>query len=102
MTTIQKEHKPLPVSEIPVKSNPYRKKFPYNEIDIYRILRLYEVTDPCVQHAVKKLLCAGKRGSKNYYQDIDEAKQTLERFGELNVEEVLKSVKENHEQYSNS
>ena len=34
----------------------------YNKLDIYRILKLYEVNDPCLQHAIKKLLCAGKRG----------------------------------------
>ena len=80
----------MPALEDSVKSdNPYLKKFPFDEIDIYRILRLYEVTDPCVQHAVKKLLCAGKRGSKNFYQDVEEARKTLERFGELNIEEVI-------------
>ena len=36
----------------------------YNKLDIYRILKLYEVSDPCLQHAIKKLLCAGKRGVK--------------------------------------
>ena len=45
----------------------------YNKLDIYRILKLYEVSDPCLQHAIKKLLCAGKRGVKNQTQDINEA-----------------------------
>jgi hypothetical protein len=27
-------------------------------IDVYRVLKLYNVTDPCLQHAVKKLLVA--------------------------------------------
>ena len=77
-------------------ANPYLKKFPFDEIDIYRILRLYEVTDPCIQHAVKKLLCAGKRGSKNYYQDIEEARLTLERFGQMGVEEIINELEEKH------
>ena len=45
----------------------------YNKLDIYRILSLYDVTDPCLQHSIKKLLCAGKRGVKNQTQDINEA-----------------------------
>ena len=28
-------------------------------IDVYRVLLLFGVTDPCLQHATKKLLCAG-------------------------------------------
>ena len=52
----------------------------YNKLDIYRILKLYEVSDPCLQHAIKKLLCAGKRGVKNQTQDINEAIWSLKRF----------------------
>lgn len=48
-------------------------------IDIYRILKLYNVTDPCVQHAVKKLLCSGQRGAKDATQDIKEAFDSLGR-----------------------
>lgn len=33
-------------------------------IDVYRILDLYGVTQPALQHAIKKLLCAGKRGAQ--------------------------------------
>ena len=28
-------------------------------IDVYRVLDLFGVLNPCVQHAVKKLLCSG-------------------------------------------
>jgi hypothetical protein len=42
-----------------------------DSIDVYRVLELFEVSDPCVQHAVKKLLCLGKRGAKNGLE-IDE------------------------------
>lgn len=70
-------------------SNPYRKPCPFPEIDIYRVLRLYEVTDPCIQHAVKKLLCAGKRGSKDFNKDIMEAALSLERFIQLNNEDLI-------------
>ena len=50
------------------------------QVDVYRVLKLFGVTDPCVQHEVKKLLCAGGRGTKGEEQDISEAIQSLERF----------------------
>ena len=34
-------------------------------IDVYRVLDLFGVVNPCVQHAIKKLLCAGQRGAKD-------------------------------------
>ena len=55
----------------------------YNKLDIYRILSLYNVTNPCLQHSIKKLLCAGKRGVKNQIQDINEAILSLKRFVEM-------------------
>ena len=59
----------------------------YNKLDIYRILKLYEVSDPCLQHAIKKLLCAGKRGVKNQTQDINEAILSLQRLLEMQGED---------------
>ena len=59
----------------------------YNKLDIYRILSLYNVTNPCLQHSIKKLLCAGKRGVKNQIQDINEAMQSLKRFLEMQGED---------------
>ena len=59
----------------------------YNKLDIYRILKLYEVSDPCLQHAIKKMLCAGKRGVKNQIQDINEAILSLKRFLEMQGED---------------
>ena len=59
----------------------------YNKLDIYRILSLYNVTNPCLQHAIKKLLCAGKRGVKNQTQDINEAILSLQRLLEMQGED---------------
>lgn len=54
-------------------------------IDIYMVCKLFEVDDSshCTQHAIKKLLMAGKRGSKDKIKDIKEARDTLKRF--LNI-----------------
>ena len=60
----------------------------YNKLDIYRILSLYDVTDPCLQHAIKKLLCAGKRGgAKTFLQDVNEAILSLQRLLEMQGED---------------
>jgi hypothetical protein len=58
-------------------------------VDVYRVLELFNVTDACIQHAVKKLLCAGKRGAKDEEQDVQEAMDTLERYQNMKVEEEL-------------
>ena len=72
----------------PYIDNPYIVDISkYNKLDIYRILKLYEVSDPCLQHAIKKLLCAGKRGVKNQTQDINEAILSLKRFVEMQGED---------------
>lgn len=62
------------------KPNPYtRSVHDYDTIDVYDVLNLYEVHDPAVVHAVKKLLCAGKRGTKDYLTDLQEAQSSLAR-----------------------
>jgi hypothetical protein len=48
-------------------------------VDVYDVLRAFNVTDPAIQHAVKKLLCTGIRGHKNSKQDLQEAIQSIER-----------------------
>ena len=41
--------------------------------DVYRVLQAFGVTCPAVQHAVKKLLMPGQRGTKDEMQDLNEA-----------------------------
>jgi hypothetical protein len=54
-----------------------------DKIDVYRVLELFEVTDPAIQHAVKKLLCAGKRGAKDGMKDMQEAVAAINRKLEM-------------------
>lgn len=56
-------------------------------IDVYRVLQLFEVTDPCLQHAIKKLLVAGGRGAKNTERDVTEAIDSLVRWQDMRREE---------------
>lgn len=57
-------------------------------IDVYRVLRAFGVIDQNIGHAIKKLLCPGQRsGGKSLAQDVGEARWTLERWEEMNVED---------------
>ena len=62
-------------------------------IDVYRVLELFNVADPCLQHAVKKLLVAGGRGVKPVTKDIQEAIDSLERWKEMRVEDAYTLIK---------
>lgn len=67
-------------------------------IDIYGVCEVFEVDDVSgrLHHAVKKILMAGKRGSKGYRQDIQEAVDTLNEklraldSGKKNIETKIK------------
>lgn len=52
-------------------------------IDFYRICKLYQVNDPCYQHALKKLLCVGIRGHKDTREDIQNIIDTMQRKLEM-------------------
>ena len=56
-------------------------------IDVYRVLSLFNVTDPCLQHAIKKLLVAGGRGAKDINKDVQEAIDTLIRYQVIRTED---------------
>jgi len=58
------------------------------EVDVYRVLELFHVTDPCLQHAIKKLLVAGGRGVKDMPKDVQEAIDTLERWKTMRQEDL--------------
>jgi hypothetical protein len=60
------------------------------KVDVYRILELYNVTNPCIQHAVKKLLCAGGRGSKDFERDLREAIDSITRALDMIAEDECK------------
>lgn len=51
-------------------------------IDVYQVCKLFEVDDQshCTQHSIKKLLMSGKRGAKDKMKDIIEARDTLNRY----------------------
>ena len=59
-----------------------------DEVDVYRVLNLFDVTDHALGHAVKKLLLCGVRtGGKTTIQEVVEARDTLNRWVEMERED---------------
>lgn len=58
-----------------------------NEADVYLVHDRFKIEDPsgCIHHASKKLLLSGVRtGGKSKYDDVREARDTLNRWLEIN------------------
>ena len=68
------------------KHSHYFRPFPYDNIDIYRFLEVFDVTCPVAQHIIKKAVATGKRGHKDLQRDwqdiVDSAQRKLEMLGE--------------------
>lgn len=71
-----------------VATNKYLKPYPYDTIDVYRVLRTFCCFEPGLQHAIKKILFAGERGQKDYITDLKEAVQAIERTIEMERETI--------------
>lgn len=73
-----------------MKHNHYFKDIRHlDTVDVYRVLSLFNVTDPCIQHAIKKLLVAGGRGAgKDIGRDVLEAIDSLVRWQEMRTEDT--------------
>ena len=59
-------------------------------IDVYRVLDLWQVTNPALQHALKKILAAGQRGAKDEAKDVQEAIDSLKRWQDMRGEDEKK------------
>lgn len=57
----------------------YQKKIRDEEVDVYDILKAYDVRCPARQHAIKKLLLPGGRHAKDALQDLQEAHWSIGR-----------------------
>jgi len=52
-------------------------------VDVYDVLKAFNVTCPALQHLIKKGLCAGLRGHKNINTDLREILISAKRAIEL-------------------
>lgn len=64
----------------------YRDVRHLKKIDIYRFCELFEITGP-LEHALKKIACAGQRGAKDFYKDLNEAVSSINRAIEMREED---------------
>ena len=78
----------VPLTE---KHSHYKKDVRHLDyIDVYRIIELYELHDPCFQHALKKILVPGARGHKDLTKDINDIIDTMQRKLEMMAENEKK------------
>lgn len=77
-------------AETPKHSHYFKDVSHLKTVDVYRVLDLFGVTDPCLQHAVKKLLVAGGRGHKDIVKDVAEAKDSLARWEAMRAEDAAR------------
>lgn len=68
------------------KHSHYYRECPYENIDVYRIIDIFEITCPAAQHILKKVIATGKRGHKDLKRDwediVDSAKRKVEMLEE--------------------
>lgn len=57
-------------------------------IDPYRIADLYGMNGGPIEHAFKKVLCAGQRGAKDKARDVQDAIDSLLRWQEMQAEDA--------------
>jgi hypothetical protein len=100
LKTLTPEHAAEVAARTPLKFKPvlnnlserkhshYFKKCPYDVVDVYRVLAMFGVTDPCFQHALKKILLSGDRKHKDVEKDVQESIDTLMRWQEMREEDV--------------
>ena len=55
-------------------------------VDVYDILRAFVVTDPALQHLIKKALNVGIRGHKDAKEDYKDILDSAERANEMFLE----------------
>ena len=63
-------------------------------VDVYRVLDAFDTGSAEIDHAVKKLLCAGNRGAKDKLQDLQEAIQSIQSAIDLMQDKDLQKYTE--------
>lgn len=87
---IKSYRKVATVPVMPAKHAHYFKDVAHlTKVDVYRMLELFDVANPSIAHAIKKLLVAGGRGAgKDISQDVQEAIDSLQRWQEMRAEDA--------------
>jgi hypothetical protein len=81
----RKQYRPF-ASDFNESGSKYLRKIAVTEsgyVDVYAVLLAFNVTCPARQHAIKKLLCSGIRGKGDVTQDLQEARDAVDRAIQL-------------------
>ena len=66
-------------------TNKYQREIkPGVFVDVYDVLQAFKVTNPALQHLVKKALAVGQRGHKDAAEDLQDIVDSARRAQELN------------------
>lgn len=71
----------------PPKVNKYLRTCKGITLDVYDVLKAFDVQDPALQHLIKKALCVGIRGHKSREEDLKDILDSAIRAVELNKEQ---------------
>lgn len=63
--------------------NKYHRDCKGVQVDVYDVLQAFNVTNPALQHLIKKALCVGIRGHKTKQQDLQDIIESAIRAKEL-------------------
>lgn len=63
--------------------NKYTRNCKGVQVDVYDVLQSFDVTNPALQHLIKKALCVGIRGHKTKQQDLQDIIDSAIRAKEL-------------------
>lgn len=74
------------VDEPAQKANKYQRPCKGVMIDVYDVLQAWNVTNPALQHLIKKALCPGERGHKDRQEDLQDILDSAKRAIELEKE----------------
>lgn len=73
------------VQERLIPTNKYQRECKGILLDVYDVLHAFKVSNSASQHAIKKLLATGQRGYKDTIQDLTEARDSIDRAIELEM-----------------
>lgn len=78
---------PATLPAINPKTHKYLKQIkPKVFVDVYDVLAAWKVTNPALQHLIKKALQAGNRGHKDLLEDLDDIVVSANRALQLGKE----------------
>lgn len=64
------------------------------QVDVYCVIKAFDVKCAPTQHALKKLLCSGTRGKGDKVQDLRESRDAISRAIQMEEEDLKRAEQE--------